>query len=171
MNYVSRRLNASSPKCSRLSLVDAPRWGTMKQSSQTWNSLASYFLCRPQTFRENFMKIRSLVFPWYYQQSQIQNIKKSTLDSRGWLQHPENVPDCSLSHVQPLLKISWKSFHSFSRYVANSHGFPRTCWKRFPVFKGLNRTSRKCSRLFLVISPTGPENFMTNRLRVFPWCC
>ena len=92
-------------------------------------------------------------------------IEKSILYWRGWLQHPENVPDCSLPHVQPLLKISWKSVHSCSRNVANRHGFSRKCSKRYSMFKGLNRT-HKCSRLFLVPSSSYPDNFMKNRSRV-----
>ena len=76
----------------------APRWETVKQSSQVWNSLSVYFLCRARYI----MKI------W-------------------WGSIHENVSDCSLSHVQSFLKISWKSVHPFSRNVASRHGFP---WKK-----------------------------------------
>ena len=34
----------------------APRWETVKQSSQAWNSLASYFLCCPRHFIKNSWK-------------------------------------------------------------------------------------------------------------------
>ena len=49
----------------------APRWETMKQSRQVWNSLANYFLCHTWhfinmchawRFHKNFMKIHSPVF-------------------------------------------------------------------------------------------------------------
>ena len=63
---------------------------------------------------------------------------KSTLESRGLPQHPENVPACSLSHVQPLLKISWKAVHLFSSNVANIHGFSWKHRKKKPVTSGLN---------------------------------
>ena len=40
----------------------APRWETVKQSSQAWNSL-SIFLCRARYIMKKLMKIRSSVFP------------------------------------------------------------------------------------------------------------
>ena len=39
--------------------------------------------------------------------------------------------------------------------------------EKIPVFKGLNEKYWKCSELFLVSSPTYPENFMKIRLTVF----
>ena len=40
----------------------APRWETVKQCSQAWNSL-SIFLCRARYIMKKLMKIRSSVFP------------------------------------------------------------------------------------------------------------
>ena len=81
-----------------------------------------------------------------------------------------NIPVFLLSQVHPLVKLSWRYVRPFPRNVANRHGLPQTS-KQISVFKGLNGTSWKCSRLFLVPSPTFPENRMKIHSAVFPWCC
>ena len=40
---------------------------------------------------------------------------------KGFNKHPQNVPDCSLYQVQPILQIPCKSFHAFFRNVTNRH--------------------------------------------------
>ena len=79
----------------------------------------------------------------------IQEIEKTTLDSRGQPQHPQNVTNLCLSHVRSLLKISWKSVPPCSRNIANRHGFPWKYSKRNLVHKALNVTLPKFSRLSL----------------------
>ena len=92
--------------------------GTVKQSSQTWNSLAI----------------------------------------------------CFAASVMP--KISWKtsgkSFHPFFRYGARKSDPENR--KMDPWSKGLNITSAKCSRLYLVWCRTYIEKFMKIDPSVFPQC-
>ena len=60
----------------------APRWETMKQSRQVWNNLANYILCRAW----RFMKHHENPFTRFskgLQKSRVQEIGKSTQDSRG----------------------------------------------------------------------------------------
>ena len=55
------------------------------------------------------------------------NRKKIDPEFKGLITTTRECSDCSLSHVQSFLKISWKSVHPFSRNVASRHGFP---WKK-----------------------------------------
>ena len=48
-------------------------------------------------------------------------IEKKILHPRGWTDYPQNIPDSSLCHSQPIMNISWKSTHPFYRNVANRH--------------------------------------------------
>ena len=73
--------------------------------------------------------------------------------------YPQNVLDCSLSHIQPALKISCKLALPCFRNVASRHRFLWQLEKKLLVCRGLNGTFPKCYRMFLVPSPTYPENF------------
>ena len=48
-----------------------------------------------------------------------EKVEQKILYSRGYIEYPENVPNCSLYQVPPTLKISWKSVKPFFRNVAN----------------------------------------------------
>ena len=39
--------------------------------------------------------------------------------SKGEMEHTENILDCTLYQVPPIMKISWKSVHAFFRNVTN----------------------------------------------------
>ena len=147
----------------------AHRWETVEPSRQVWNSLNSYFLGCPW----HFIKIS-----WTYVHPFLHNIinKHGSREHkhRPWIQginrnFPKmlQVMSC-LIHVWPLLKISWKSVHLFSRDVANRHGFPWKHRKRNPVLKVLNVTLPQFSRVFLLSCPIYREHFMKVRSRVFP---
>ena len=41
------------------------------------------------------------------------------LYARGWMEHPQNVPHCSLCHIRSILKISCRLVPPFSCNVAN----------------------------------------------------
>ena len=91
----------------------------VKQSTQVWSSAAYCFL---PPYPENFTNVHPSGIPWCCQQTRTQKIQKGTLCPRGYTDHPQNVPDCSLCHSQTwYLKISWKSTHRFYRGVANKH--------------------------------------------------
>ena len=66
------------------------------------------------------MKIRSTVFCNAAKRHSLLGKKLvKILCSRGLMEHPENVPNCSLYQVPPTLQISWKSVQPFFRNVAN----------------------------------------------------
>ena len=125
----------------------APSLGTVNQSSWAWQS-SQLFCCSVSNIS------------WKCHWNPLTNFSVMMLVSMD----PENMKinqDCSLSHIPPVLKISWKSIYPFFFCnAANRHGFPRKNRKRNHVCKGLYRTSPKCSRLFLVPSPTYPVTFM-----------
>ena len=142
---------------------ETPRWETVKQSRQVWNSVANYFLCRAW----HFVKIPwKSVYPFFY------NITNRH-GSRKYINRPRiqgvnrNIP--KMFHSAHCVKsvIFWK-FHEnpFNRFsVMLLRGMDSS--EKSPVFKGLNGTSWKCSQLFHVSSPTYPENVMKIRSAVF----
>ena len=96
-----------------------PSSKSVKQSTQSWNSVAYYFLC---PYPENFMNVHPYGIPWCCQQTRTQQKDKSTLCPRSSTDHPQNVPNCSLYHSQDIMNIPWKSIHRFDSCVANKHG-------------------------------------------------
>ena len=48
-----------------------------------------------------------------------EKVEQKFLCSRGLMEYPENVPNCSLYQAPPTLQISWKSVQPFFRNVAN----------------------------------------------------
>ena len=105
--------------------VAAPRWGTVKESS-----LVKY---------ETVRVIAYFVVPdisWKIQENPLTRFSMISItntnakivnpipDSRGSPNHPENVTDCSLSHVKPFLKELMKIRSSVLLNVAHIDGFP-----------------------------------------------
>ena len=140
----------------------APRWETMKQSTQLWNNLANYFL-----FHKISWKSVHLFF---------HNITKKH-GSRKYINWPRiqgvnrNIPTIIPVALCVMTILFWK-FHEnpFNRFSAmllrGMDSFQKV--KKNYLFKGLNATSWKCSQLFLGSSPTYSENFMKIRSAVFP---
>ena len=89
-------LIASSRKCVDWSLYQVPP--ILKMS---WKSLQPF--SRNVVNRHGFPRKRP----------------KKSLCSRGLMNHFENVPDCSLYQVPPILKMSWRSVKLFLLYEKN----------------------------------------------------
>ena len=53
------------------------------------------------------------------------NLRKVKGVSYAWKSLSQNVPQCPLSQIRAILKISWKSVSVFIRNVTNKHEFPR----------------------------------------------
>ena len=145
----------------------APRWETVKQSRQVWNSLASYLFCRAWRFIKISWKS---VHPFFH------NITNKH-GSRKYINRPRiqgvnrNIPKMFqiATYVRPV--IFWKfhenPFNRFSAMLLRGMDSSENV-EKIPVFKGLNGKSWKCSQLFLVSSHTYPENFMSIRSAIFP---
>ena len=118
---VSKELNATFPKCSRLFLVwhpanlmksihhfvhafahrydRAPIWGTVYQSTWAWE-FSQLFCCSVSNIS------------WKCHWNPFTNFSVMLLVSMD----PENIKinqDCSLSNIRPVLKISWESINPF----------------------------------------------------------
>ena len=145
----------------------APRWEIVKQSRQVWNSQANYLLCRAW----RFMKISSKsIYSFFHNISNKHGSKK-------WINQPRiqevnrNTP--KRFQIAPcVISVRFGKFHEnpfnrFSAMLLTDTDSSEKVEKNFPMFKGLNRTPWKCSRLFIVSSPTYPENFMKIRLAFF----
>ena len=150
----------------RTNTPGVPRWDTVKQSRQVWNSLVDYFLYHAWLFLKNSWKS---VHPFfhniankhgsrkYINRSRIQGVNRS-------MPKIFQVASCVMS------VFSWKfhenPFNRFSAMLLRGMDCSENGGKN-PVFKGLYRTSWKCSQLFLVSRPTNPENFMKILSAVF----
>ena len=143
----------------------ASRWETVKQSRQVWNSLADYFLCRAR----HFIKISwKSVHPFFHNITNEHGSRK--YKNRRRIQGVNrNIP--KMFQIAPCVKSVhlWK-FHEnpvnrFSAMLLIGMDYSEKVGKK--VLNGLNGISWKCSQLFLVSSPTYPENFMIIRSAVF----
>ena len=82
----------------------APKWETVKQSSQVWNSLGINCLCRAW----HFVKISSAsCHPFLNNSTNKHGSRQKIIQDSP--QHFENVPDCYVPQAHPLMKISWKT--------------------------------------------------------------
>ena len=93
--------------------------GTMRQSSQSWNRLASFVVSSPTSF-ENVMKIRSPISVMLLANTDPEN-RKITHVPKGLKAASSK---CSLPYVQNIPKISWKSIQHFFSNDVHSHGLP-----------------------------------------------
>ena len=107
------------------------------------------------------MKICLSVFPWYYLPTRIQEIE----NQHRIQEINRNIPKIFQTAPCLMVNLCWQ-FHEnpFNRFLAML--LTDTSPEKIPMFKGLNGTSWKCSRIFLVPSSTYTENFMKIRLAV-----
>ena len=87
------------------------------------------------------------------------------MDSRGLLQHPENIPDCSLSHVQPTFAENFKENPLISILLTDTDS-PENVEKD-SLCSRVKRNIPKMFKIFPCTKSTYPENFIKFRSRVF----
>ena len=113
-----------------------------------------------RTFTESLIKIHSSIF-----HKVANRYPAAPRGTRNSLVSRERVKPivllCRTRHISNFIK---KIVNPFCRNVANKYGSRK---KKNPVSKGLNVTSQKCHRLFLMWCPTYPENWMNIYLPVF----
>ena len=106
----------------------APRWETVKQSRQLWNSLTNHFLCRAWYFIKKSWKS---VHPFFHNITNKHGSRKKT--NRPRIQGVNrDIP--KMFQISPCVKsvLFWKFHeHPFYRYnAAESHGFLRKSEKK-----------------------------------------
>ena len=118
--------------------------------------------------QHNIERIHSANRKHLAQNAAISNFRNVKQSSHSWNGLPQNVPECSLFYVRPILKISLRFVPAFSRNVANRHEFPLEEIEKNILYP--NAISLKCSR-FLVRGLNFPVNLMKIHWSVFAQRC